>query len=123
MKAFVTDLLLASTAIVATTSAAMAERTLRATVQVAVNHPIGANVVTFKEKLEEISGGEMSVEIYDSAQLFKGSEVPKAVASGAIDMGVEGIAGSWSIRPRLGHHHQQRGPRRQDEGRNGQGHM
>ena len=88
MKAFVTGLLLASTAIVATTSAAMAERTLRATVQVAVNHPIGANVVTFKEKLEEISGGEMSVEIYDSAQLFKGSEVPKAVASGAIDMGV-----------------------------------
>jgi len=83
-----TGLVLASTALVATAGTAMAERTLRATVQVATNHPIGANVVTFKDALEEISGGEMKVEIYDSAQLYKGSQVPKAVASGAIDMGV-----------------------------------
>ncbi|MFG6585365.1 TRAP transporter substrate-binding protein DctP [Sulfitobacter sp. 1A12779] len=83
-----TGLLLASTALIATAGTAMAERTLRATVQVATNHPIGANVVTFKDALEEISGGEMNVEIYDSAQLYKGSQVPKAVASGAIDMGV-----------------------------------
>ncbi|MDO6587651.1 TRAP transporter substrate-binding protein DctP [Salipiger sp. 1_MG-2023] len=88
MKTIVTGLLLASTALCATSGAAFAERTLRATVQVAVNHPVGANLVTFKDALEEVSGGEMSVEIYDSAQLFKGSEVPKAVASGAIDMGV-----------------------------------
>lgn len=88
MKALVMGALLASSALVATSGTALAERTLRCTVQVPVNHPIGANVITFKEELEKISGGEMKVEVYDSAQLFKGSEVPKAVASGAIDMGV-----------------------------------
>ncbi|KAA8605121.1 C4-dicarboxylate ABC transporter substrate-binding protein [Salipiger aestuarii] len=88
MTRLATGLLLASTALCATSGAALAERTLRATVQVAVNHPIGANVVTFADTLRDISGGEMTVEIYDSAQLFKGSEVPKAVASGAIDIGV-----------------------------------
>lgn len=67
---------------------ALAERTLRLSVQVATNHPIGANTVEFKEKLEEISDGALQVEIYDAAQLFRGSEIPQAVGSGAIDMGV-----------------------------------
>lgn len=69
-------------------SPAFAERTLRVTVQVGVNHPVGANIVYFKDQLEKASGGEMKVEIYDSAQLYKGSEVPQAVGSGAIDMGL-----------------------------------
>ncbi|TDX33242.1 TRAP transporter substrate-binding protein DctP [Rhodovulum visakhapatnamense] len=88
MKPYIIAALLAGSALAGTTGQALAEKTLRATVQVSVDHPIGANVVTFKEALEELSGGEIEVEIYDSAQLFKGSEVPKAVASGAIDMGV-----------------------------------
>ncbi|RBO52412.1 C4-dicarboxylate ABC transporter substrate-binding protein [Rhodovulum sp. BSW8] len=88
MKPYIIAALLAGSALAGTAGQAPAEKTLRVTVQVAVDHPIGANVVTFKEALEELSGGEIEVEIYDSAQLFKGSEVPKAVASGAIDMGV-----------------------------------
>src|SRR5690606_16602634 len=47
-----------------------------------------ANVVFFKDQVEKISGGEIKVEIYDSAQLYKGSEIPQAVAAGAIDMGL-----------------------------------
>lgn len=86
MNKVITGLLAALTITAAST--ASADRTLRLTVQVATNHPIGANTVLFKDELERISGGEMNVEIYDSAQLFKGSEVPQAVASGAIDMGV-----------------------------------
>ncbi|PTW48362.1 TRAP transporter substrate-binding protein DctP [Rhodovulum kholense] len=88
MKPYLLAALLAGSALAGSTGQAVADKTLRATVQVSVDHPIGANVVTFKEALEELSGGEIKVEIYDSAQLFKGSEVPKAVASGAIDMGV-----------------------------------
>ncbi|RAP41842.1 C4-dicarboxylate ABC transporter substrate-binding protein [Rhodovulum viride] len=88
MKPYIMAALLAGSALAGSTGQALADKTLRATVQVSVDHPIGANVVTFKEALEELSGGEIKVEIYDSAQLFKGSEVPKAVASGAIDMGV-----------------------------------
>ena len=67
---------------------ALADRTLRLSVQVAMNHPIGANTAEFRDKLEEISDGALKVEIYDAAQLFRGSEIPQAVGSGAIDMGV-----------------------------------
>lgn len=67
---------------------ARAERTLRVTIQVSTKHPVGANVVYFKDELQKISNGAMKIEIYDSAQLYKGSEVPQAVSSGSIDMGV-----------------------------------
>lgn len=69
-------------------SPAEAERTLRLTLQVPSNHPVGQNILYFKEQVEDVSGGEIKVETYDSAQLYKGSEVPQAVASGAIDMGL-----------------------------------
>ena len=67
---------------------AMAERTMRMTVQVGANHPVGANAHFFAEELKRVSGGEMTVEVYDSAQLFKGQEVPQAISSGAIDLGI-----------------------------------
>ena len=67
---------------------AQAERTLRLSLQVATNHPVGANILEFKEKVEDLSGGEITIEVYDSAQLYKGSEIPQAVGSGAIDMGL-----------------------------------
>ncbi|MBB4305678.1 C4-dicarboxylate-binding protein DctP [Rhodobium orientis] len=80
---------LAALAIVAATAGgAHAERTLRLTVQVPTNHPVGQNILFFKDKVEEASGGEIKIEVYDAAQLYKGSEVPQAVASGAIDMGL-----------------------------------
>ncbi|WP_420392336.1 TRAP transporter substrate-binding protein DctP [Acuticoccus sp.] len=67
---------------------ALAERTLRLSLQVATNHPVGQNILYFKEEVEELSGGEIEVEVYDAAQLYKGSEIPQAVGSGAIDMGL-----------------------------------
>src|SRR5690554_6179960 len=67
---------------------ANAERTLKVSIQVSTKHPVGANVVYFKEKVEEISNKQIKVEIYDSAQLYKGSEIPQAVAAGAVDMGL-----------------------------------
>ncbi|MCP1336764.1 TRAP transporter substrate-binding protein [Futiania mangrovi] len=88
MKKLLASTALALGALVAVTVPALAERTLRLSVQVAVNHPVGANTVTFKDELEKISNGAMKVEIYDAAQLYKGSEIPQAVGSGAIDLGV-----------------------------------
>ncbi|MDN5569132.1 MAG: TRAP transporter substrate-binding protein DctP [Paracoccus sp. (in: a-proteobacteria)] len=85
---FVKTLALAGTAICLIASQAAAERTLRMTVQVGANHPIGANTHFFADELNRISGGEMSVQVFDSAQLFKGQEVPQAISSGAIDMGI-----------------------------------
>lgn len=67
---------------------AQAARTLKVSLQVNTKHPVGANIVLFKNEVEKISKGEIKVEIYDSAQLYKGSEVPQAVAAGAVDMGL-----------------------------------
>src|SRR5690554_7657281 len=67
---------------------AQAARTLKVSLQVNTKHPVGANIVLFKNEVEKISNGEIKVEMYDSAQLYKGSEIPQAVAAGAVDMGL-----------------------------------
>lgn len=67
---------------------ALAERTLRLSLQVSAKHPVGANIVYFKDEVEKASNGDLKIEIYDSAQLYKGSEIPQAVGSGAIDLGL-----------------------------------
>ncbi len=64
------------------------ELTLRITVQLPLKSHIGQNLVLFKDKVEALSGGEISVEIYDSAQLYRDKDVPEAVGSGQIEMGV-----------------------------------
>ncbi len=65
--------------------------TLRVTLQLPMKHHLGQNLLVFKEIVEEKSGGDLTVEIYDSAQLYKDKEVPQAVSSGAIEMGVVSI--------------------------------
>ncbi|MFW8565867.1 TRAP transporter substrate-binding protein DctP [Orrella sp. 11846] len=67
---------------------ALAERTVRVSIQLPIKHPLGQNITYFKEEVERLSKGEMKLEIYDAAQLYKGSEIPQAVASGAVDMGL-----------------------------------
>lgn len=88
MKKFLVSAVLAAGMALTAAAPAFAETTLRLSLQVAVNHPVGKNIVLFKQELEKISKGAMKVEIYDSAQLYKGSEIPQAVGSGAIDMGM-----------------------------------
>jgi C4-dicarboxylate-binding protein DctP len=75
-----------------TVSAAMAETTtLRITLQLPLKSHLGENLSVFKSKVEEISKGDIAVEIYDSAQLYKDNEVPEAVGSGSIEMGVASL--------------------------------
>lgn len=71
---------------------ASAERTLRMTIQLPLTSPLGQNLVAFKERVETASGGEIAVEIYPGAQLYTDREVPAAVASGQIEMGVSSLA-------------------------------
>ncbi|MEO1092032.1 MAG: TRAP transporter substrate-binding protein DctP [Pseudomonadota bacterium] len=71
------------------TQAARADdTTLRITLQLPLKSHLGQNLLLFQEIVERESAGEIDVEIYDSAQLYKDSEVPQAVGSGAIEMGV-----------------------------------
>ena len=60
---------------------------IRITMQLPITSPLSQNLLSFKEKVEEASSGELLVEIYPAAQLFTDKEVPTAVASGQIEMG------------------------------------
>lgn len=82
---------LAGAIVAGATLPATAATTLRITLQLPMKSHLGQNLLLFKEEVEKISGGEINVEIYDSAQLYKDSEVPEAVGSGQIEMGVASL--------------------------------
>ncbi len=68
-----------------------AETTLRISLQLPLKSHLGQNLVVFKDEVEKNSGGKVEVQIYDSAQLYKDKEVPQAVGSGSIEMGVASL--------------------------------
>ena len=74
-----------------TVSGASEAKTLRVTLQLPLKNHLGQNISAFKEQVEKESGGSLTIEIYPSAQLYKDSEVPQAVASGSIEMGIASI--------------------------------
>ena len=74
------------------TTPVWAAKTLRITLQLPIKHHLGANLIDFKEQVERESGGSLEVKIYPSAQLYKDKEVPQAVSSGAIEMGVASLS-------------------------------
>ncbi|MEM1345079.1 MAG: TRAP transporter substrate-binding protein DctP [Pseudomonadota bacterium] len=75
----------------ATTTAYAADLTLRISLQLPLKSHLGQNLLLFKQEVEKTSEGAIAVEIYDSAQLYKDKEVPAAVGSGAIEMGVASL--------------------------------
>lgn len=68
-----------------------ADVTARISLQLPLKSHLGQNLALFKSEVEANSNGEITVEIYDSAQLYKDKEVPAAVGSGAIEMGVASL--------------------------------
>lgn len=85
---------LAATAVLAAGLAALpaaAETTLRITLQLPIKSHLGQNLEAFEKEVEAQSNGDLQIEIYPAAQLYKDSEVPQAVGSGAIEMGVASI--------------------------------
>ncbi len=79
------------TALILMASPAQAEKTLRITLQLPIKHHLGQNLLDFKQEVERETGGSIKIEIYPSAQLYKDKEVPQAVSSGAIEMGVASL--------------------------------
>ncbi len=78
-------------AIAIASSAAQAETTIRVTLQLPESHPLGVNLNAFKKIVETESKGELKVQIFPSAQLYKDKQVPEAVGSGAIEMGTASL--------------------------------
>ena len=73
------------------TPAFAADVTLRISLQLPLTSHLGENLVLFEKEVEEKSNGEIDIEIYDSATLYKDKEVPAAVGSGSIEMGVASL--------------------------------
>ena len=69
-----------------------AETTLRVTLQLPLKHHLGQNMLDFKKEVEAKSAGDLKIEIFPSAQLYKDKEVPQAVSSGAVEMGIASLA-------------------------------
>ena len=77
----------AATLIAAAPLVAQAETSIRVTLQLPETHFVGKNWNDFQKIIEEKSGGELTMQLFPSAQLFKDKEVPEAVGSGAIEAG------------------------------------
>lgn len=61
--------------------------TIRVTLQLPETHSLGQNWKAFQKIVEEKSGGDIKIQLFPSAQLFKDKEVPGAVGSGAVEAG------------------------------------
>jgi len=86
MRSMLKSALVAAT-IIAAPMVVQAETVIRVTLQLPETHSLGQNWLAFKDIIEEKSGGELTVQLFPSAQLFKDKEVPGAVGSGAVEAG------------------------------------
>ncbi len=66
------------------------------------NHVRNISLEKFITTLTERTAGRLDVQLYPSAQLFKGPDVPKVLAQGALEMGVPIISYVSSIVPNAG---------------------
>ncbi len=80
-----------ATLLAAALASGAAATELRVTSQLPPTHPVTANLIEFADRVNEISGGELTFEIFHSAQLYKDNETPAAVSSGAVDMGTASL--------------------------------
>lgn len=67
--------------------AAWAETIIRVTLQLPETHSLGQNWNAFKKIIEEESDGELKLQLFPSAQLYKDKQVPEAVGTGAVEAG------------------------------------
>ncbi len=65
-----------------------APRTIRVTLQLPPESLLYKNLQIFKEQVAKESHGELDIQLFPSSQLYKANEVPKAVGSGQIEMGI-----------------------------------
>ena len=91
MNKLIKILMISFTSIFFTVNAFAADVTMRISLQLPMKSHLGQNLLLFKKEVESRSNGEIKVEIYDSAQLYKDKEVPAAVGSGSIESGVASL--------------------------------
>ena len=63
-------------------------------VETVMNHPRNKGLAIFVDLLKKRSNGRLEPTLYHSAQLYKGTHVPKALGLGTLEMGMPGI---WQL--------------------------
>ena len=91
MNKLIKILMISFTSLFFTVNVFAADVTMRISLQLPMKSHLGQNLLLFKKEVESRSNGEINVEIYDSAQLYKDKEVPAAVGSGSIESGVASL--------------------------------
>jgi len=61
---------------------------LRVSLQDSLGNPLNQSLIEFKSEVEKRTKGAVTVTIYDQSQFYNDYQVPKAVGSGAIEMGL-----------------------------------
>lgn len=61
---------------------------LRLASQLPDKHALGENLHLFAQEVDRLSQGQIKIKIYPASQLYSDKEMPKAIAVGAVDMGI-----------------------------------
>ena len=61
----------------AVTAMTVQAETIRVTLQLPESHSLGQNWLAFKKIIEKESGGELQLQLFPSAQLYKDKQVPQ----------------------------------------------
>jgi len=81
--------------LVMSVSPSVAATELKLSNQLPPSHHISKGLVVFAEKVKEYSQGAVEVKIFDSAQLFKDTEIVEALQVGNVDFGLVPV-NKWS---------------------------
>ncbi|MBV7407392.1 TRAP transporter substrate-binding protein DctP [Maritimibacter sp. DP1N21-5] len=82
-------------------SAAFAATELRLSVETPPGHVRNLAAERWAELIEEKSGGELTVEVFPAAQLYKSADAIRALASGALDMSIQANVTMSQFEPNL----------------------
>ncbi len=93
MRMFVRCLLLVCLAASLIPTAALAKdaKEFVISVETVMDHPRNQGLLIFMKNLEQKSNGQLKPKLYHSAQLYKDTDILKALGLGTVDMGLPGI--------------------------------
>lgn len=84
----------AAALLLSSATANAAEYKIEISLETGPNHVRNIAVVELAKKLEEATGGRLEVKVFHGASKYKGTNVPTALAQGALDMG---MPGTWHL--------------------------
>ncbi|MBV7379967.1 TRAP transporter substrate-binding protein DctP [Maritimibacter dapengensis] len=82
-------------------SAVMAETEMRLSVETPPGHVRNLAAERWADAISEASGGELTVEVFPAAQLYKSADAIRALASGALDMSIQANVTMSQFEPNL----------------------